>query len=119
MMQLPVCLSISLISRICCDDLPSATSFAVGKSLLTPIPALLPSAPTALHAGFDAMPWPDPMGAVDANGVPLLVFDRLRPDAEESDVGKTGLAHGELVEADEGGLWGWRRFTGDCREGGG
>ena len=75
---------------------PSATSLAVGKSLLTPIPALLPSAPTALHAGLAAMPCPKPMGAVDENDVPLLVFDD-----DESEVGNTGLAHGELVDADD------------------
>jgi hypothetical protein len=40
------------------------------------------------------------MGAVDENDVPLLVFDD-----DESDAGKTGLAHGELVDADDGG-WG-------------
>ena len=64
------------------------------------MPALLPSAPTALHAGFDAIPWPEPIGAVDENDVPLLAFDD-----DESDAGKAGLAHGELVDEDDGG-WG-------------
>jgi hypothetical protein len=38
------------------------------------------------------------MGAVVENDVPLFVFDD-----DESDAGKTGLAHGELVDADDGG----------------
>jgi hypothetical protein len=69
-----------------------------------PGPPRLPSL-TALHAGLlEDMPCPCPIGPDDTSGVPRLYVPACcKPDVEESEAGKAVLAHGELVDDEDGG----------------